>query len=145
MQLKAVSDRILVEKDPKQQLTAADGRLIIIDSDQADQAYMATVVDVGPGRWTDDRGQFLRPTVEVGDRVLIAGHAVGHPLPQRIEKIVGDRFAFVFEEEILARVDDSRMLIASEEELTALLGAQATKELLQALELSRATPETAVN
>ena len=138
MQLKAVSDRILIRKDIASKQTFGDGKYIILDADAEHQAYFATVVDVGPGRWTDDEETFLKPTVNIGDRVLVAGHAVGHPLPRSVREAIGERYAFVFEEEILARIGDQRVLVATEQELTELIGSDATRDLLLVLESNRA-------
>lgn len=111
-----VSDRILVVKDAADSQT--EGGIILAPSRDTDDAYWATVAAVGPGRWVkgEHGDELIKPTVEPGDRVLIAGMSVGHPLSQALARKYGDQWAFVFEDEMLAKESDQRFVIVEKEQ-----------------------------
>lgn len=124
MHLKAVSDRILIKKDPvAAQTFGDDGQFLLIDEDGTYTAYTAMVVDVGPGRWLNVDGEEVlsKPTVTAGDHIMIAGNAVGHPLPQRLRDEVGEDYAFIFEDEILALVPSEGTFVITEADLRTIL------------------------
>ena len=111
-----VSDRILILKDEVSEKSEG-GILLVQNSDEPD-AYWATVVAVGPGRWvsTEDGDKLVRPSVKPGDHVLIAGMSVGHPLSAALARQYGSRWAFVFEDEMLAAESDQRLVIVEKEQ-----------------------------
>ena len=65
MSLKPLDDRIVVLPN-EAELTTASG-LVIPDKEKPQQG---SVVAVGPGRWSDDRGAHSPLDVKVGDTVL---------------------------------------------------------------------------
>ena len=124
MNLKAISDRILIKKDPVEKQTFGDqGQFMLINEDGDYAAYYATVVDVGPGRYLEVDGKmvFEAPTVKAGDRIMVTGGAVGHPLPQRLKDEVGPDYAFIFEAEILAQIADEEYFVLTATQIEELV------------------------
>mgnify|MGYP002777109838 CR=1 FL=1 len=128
IKIQAASDRILIEKFPKQDKTA---RGILLPSAREDNdAYMARVVSVGPGRY-DYEGNLIRPTLKPGQVVLVGPNSPGHPLPQRIERESKNEMAFVLEDQILATVSESDDRLISRTELLDFLAGRPENSSLQ--------------
>lgn len=70
MQVNMLGDRVLLKVDAAEE---KKGSLYIPDTGK-DQPQAATVVAVGPGKFTES-GFFITPNCEVGDRVLFPKYA----------------------------------------------------------------------
>ena len=67
MSLKPLDDRIVVLPN-EAELTTASG--LVIPDTAKEKPQQGSVVAVGPGRWSDDRGAHSPLDVKVGDTVL---------------------------------------------------------------------------
>ncbi len=77
MTLTPLYDRLLVEKDPREEVT--EGGILLPDSvgeggEGPSLALWGTVRAAGPGRMLDD-GSWHKPAMEPGDRVCFSGYA----------------------------------------------------------------------
>ncbi len=78
MSLKPLDDRIVVLPN-EAELTTASG--LVIPDTAKEKPQQGSVVAVGPGRWSDDRGAHSPLDVKVGDTVLYSkygGTEVNH-------------------------------------------------------------------
>ena len=67
MSLKPLDDRIVVLPN-EAELTTASG--LVVPDTAKEKPQQGSVVAVGPGRWSDDRGAHSPLDVKVGDTVL---------------------------------------------------------------------------
>jgi chaperonin GroES len=89
-----IGDRIIVKRlEVKEEIRP--GGLIIPDTAK-EKPREAEVVAVGPGRYVD--GLFVKPTLNVGDRVLFAKYS-GNEI-----KLNGDELLIMREDDILVRI-----------------------------------------
>lgn len=86
--IKMILDNILVkpEKDSGELKMSAGGIYMARpDETSVVKPFIGTVVDVGPGAWFF--GQFIEPTVKVGDRVQYKPNT-GYPIEHDYEEYV---------------------------------------------------------
>ncbi len=67
MSLKPLDDRIVVKPNEAEQTTASG---LVIPDTAKEKPQQGSVIAVGPGRWSDDKGSHTPLTVQVGDTVL---------------------------------------------------------------------------
>ena len=95
IKLQPLGDRVVVERDEQDEITA--GGIVLPDSAK-DKPARGKIISVGNGRLLDDgsRGEFQ---VKVGDRVLFSSYA-GETI-----KIGDDELLLMREDDILAVID----------------------------------------
>ncbi|MEN1681245.1 MAG: co-chaperone GroES [Planctomycetota bacterium] len=95
VKLEPMNDKVVVERDSSEDITA--GGIVLPDSAK-EQANRGTIVAVGPGKVLDDgsRGELQ---VKVGDRVLFTSYA-----PETIT-LGDDEFLLMSESDILCVVE----------------------------------------
>lgn len=96
MNLKPLSDRLVVEPKEREETTAAG---IVLPETAKEKPQEGEVIAVGPGR-RDDDGDRVEMDVTVGDRVLYAKYA-GTEI-----KMDGKKFLILKESDVLAIVED---------------------------------------
>ena len=67
MNLKPLDDRIVVLPDEAEKTTASG---LVIPDTAKEKPQQGSVLAVGPGRWSDDKGAHAPVDVKVGDTVL---------------------------------------------------------------------------
>ena len=67
MNLKPLDDRIVVRPNEAEERTASG---LVIPDTAKEKPQQGTVLAVGPGRWSDDKGAHTPLDVKVGDTVL---------------------------------------------------------------------------
>jgi chaperonin GroES len=67
MSLKPLDDRIVVKPNEAEQTTASG---LVIPDTAKEKPQQGSVIAVGPGRWSDDKGAHTPLSVQVGDTVL---------------------------------------------------------------------------
>jgi chaperonin GroES len=65
--IKPLEDRILVQTLEAEQTTASG---LVIPDTAKEKPQQGSVIAVGPGRWSDDKGAHTPLSVQVGDTVL---------------------------------------------------------------------------
>ena len=78
MSLKPLDDRIVVKPNEAEQTTASG---LVIPDTAKEKPQQGSVIAVGPGRWSDDKGAHTPLEVKVGDTVLYSkygGTEVSH-------------------------------------------------------------------
>ena len=104
MNFRPLHDRVVVKRLDEEEKTA--GGIILPNQDvDRDGGWYGTIVSVGPGRYNSD-GEFVRPTVEPGQRVLVAGYNPGHPMGHAFEKSAPDDYVSVCEEDLICVIED---------------------------------------
>lgn len=96
MNLKPLSDRLVVEPKEREETTAAG---IVLPETAKEKPQEGEVIAVGPGR-RDDDGDRVEMDVVVGDRVLYAKYA-GTEI-----KMDGKKFLILKESDVLAIVEE---------------------------------------
>lgn len=96
MNLKPLSDRLVVEPKEREETTAAG---IVLPETAKEKPQEGEVIAVGPGR-RDDDGDRVEMDVTLGDRVLYAKYA-GTEI-----KMDGKKFLILKESDVLAIVED---------------------------------------
>lgn len=96
MNLKPLSDRLVVEPKEREETTSAG---IVLPETAKEKPQEGEVIAVGPGR-RDDDGDRVEMDVTVGDRVLYAKYA-GTEI-----KMDGKKFLILKESDVLAIVED---------------------------------------
>jgi chaperonin GroES len=77
LNVKPIGDRIIVEAAPAETKTASG---IYIPETAQEKPQHGTVVAVGPGKYAEQTGTLIPPTVKVGDKVLY-GKFAGQEFP----------------------------------------------------------------
>ncbi len=95
MALRPLNDRIIVKRSDPELKTS--GGIIIPDS-AGEKPEQGEVLAVGPGK-RNDQGQFVAPTVAVGDKVIFGKYS------GQTVKIAGDELLVVREEDLFAVID----------------------------------------
>ena len=67
MSLKPLDDRIVVLPNEAEQTTASG---LVIPDTAKEKPQQGSVIAVGPGRWSDDKGAHSKLDINVGDTVL---------------------------------------------------------------------------
>jgi chaperonin GroES len=94
-ELEALQNIVIVEPEREE---VSKGGIVIADVGDAQKVRWGRVVKVGPGRYED--GIFVKPTLQVGDRVMFGKYAsAGEPI-----KINGKEYLMFREGDIAARV-----------------------------------------
>ena len=95
MNLKPLADRLVVEPNEQEEVTAGG---IILPETAKEKPQQGKVIAAGPGR-TDDKGKRVDMEVKVGDRVLYAKYS-GTEI-----KLDGKKVLILRESDILAVVE----------------------------------------
>jgi len=95
MNLKPLADRLVVEPNEQEEVTAGG---IILPETAKEKPQQGKVIAAGPGR-TDDKGKRVDMEVKVGDRVLYAKYS-GTEI-----KLEGKKVLILRESDILAVVE----------------------------------------
>ena len=98
--LTPLRDRIIVKRDPEQELT--EGGIYIPDTAR-DKSTTGTVLAVGKGKLTED-GKVIPLDVKVGDRVLFGKYA-GSEAKRYAFESEGEELIVMREEEVLGILD----------------------------------------
>ena len=93
MNIKPLSDKVVLKiKDPKERTS---GGIYLPESSQ-EETHIAEVIAVGDGRFAES-GQIIKPSVKVGQTVLIKGKWAGDNVT-----VDGQEFKIVSDSDILA-------------------------------------------
>lgn len=98
MKIKVVDDRVAVALDPWTNTSA-----LVVPEAHRPRAIVGTVLAVGAGRRQAD-GQRIRPSVAVGDRVLVST-SVGEEVDVGV---VGRQMVILFDHEIMAKINPAK-------------------------------------
>ncbi len=97
MKIEPLSDRVVLKLlNPKDKTKAG----IILPEEAQEESHMATVIAVGNGKFTET-GQLIKPSVEVGQTVLISGKWAGNNVT-----LDGVEYKIVNDSDILAVIKD---------------------------------------
>ena len=94
MNLRPLSDKVIVTVSPKEEMTASG--LVLPDSSK-ERSEQGTVVAIGPGL-LDEKGNRVQMSVKVGDKILYKGW------PQEV-KLDGKNYLVMSESDILAIIE----------------------------------------
>jgi len=95
MNLRPLSDKVIVTVSPKEEMTASG--LVLPDSSK-ERSEQGTVVAVGPGK-IDENGNKIPMSVKIGDKILFKGS-----WPQEV-KLEGKDYLVMPESDILAVIE----------------------------------------
>lgn len=93
--LKPLGSRILVQREKEKEVTSSG---IILPSDDSKKSRIAKVVAVGKGT-KDKDGKLIKPTIKVGDKVLLGNYGGDDVTYDDVD------YTIVDEKEILAIVE----------------------------------------
>ena len=97
MKIKPLSDRVVLKLlNPKEKTKSG----IILPEEAQEESHMAKVIAVGNGRFTET-GQLIKPSVKVGQTVLISGKWAGNNVT-----LDGEEYKIVNDSDILAIIED---------------------------------------
>ncbi|QPF73893.1 co-chaperone GroES [Roseateles sp. DAIF2] len=96
MALRPLNDRIIVKRSEPELKTASG---IVIPDSAGEKPEQGEVLAVGPGRRTE-RGDYLAPSVKVGDKVIFGKYS------GQTVKLDGDELLVVREEDLFAVIVD---------------------------------------
>jgi chaperonin GroES len=95
MNLRPLSDKVIVTVSPKEEMTASG--LVLPDSSK-ERSEQGMVVAVGPGK-IDEKGNKIPMSVKIGDKILFKGS-----WPQEV-KLEGKEYLVMPETDILAVIE----------------------------------------
>lgn len=95
MKLRPLHDRVVVKRLEQETKTASG---IVIPDNAAEKPDQGEVMAVGPGK-RDDDGDYIKPDVKVGDRVLFGKYS------GQTVKVDGDELLVMREEDLFAVVE----------------------------------------
>lgn len=96
MNLRPLSDKVIVTVSPKEEMTASG--LVLPDTGSKERPEQGTVVAVGPGR-LDETGKVMPMSVKVGDKVVFKKYS-----PDEV-KIDGKEYLVVSESDLIAVIE----------------------------------------
>jgi chaperonin GroES len=95
MNLRPLSDKVIVTVSPKEEVTASG--LVLPDSSAKERPEQGTVVAIGPGRIED--GKVMPMTVKVGDKVVFKKYS-----PDEV-KVDGKEYLVLSESDLIAVIE----------------------------------------
>lgn len=96
MNLRPLSDKVLVTVSPKEEMTASG--LVLPDTASKERPEQGTVVAVGPGR-LDETGKIIPMSVKIGDKVVFKKYS-----PDEV-KVDGKEYLVVSESDLIAVIE----------------------------------------
>ncbi len=97
MKIKPLSDRVVLKLLTPQDTTKGG---IILPEEAQEESHMAEVIAVGTGKFTET-GQLIKPSVQIGQKVLISGKWAGNTVT-----LDGTEYKIVNDSDILAVLED---------------------------------------
>ncbi|HVM90459.1 MAG TPA: co-chaperone GroES [Verrucomicrobiae bacterium] len=95
MNLRPLSDKVIVTVSPKEEMTASG--LVLPDSGSKERPEQGTVVAIGPGRVED--GKLVPVSVKVGDKVVFKKYS-----PDEV-KVDGKEYLVLSESDLIAVIE----------------------------------------
>jgi chaperonin GroES len=96
MNLRPLSDKVIVTVSPKEEMTASG--LVLPDTGSKERPEQGTVVAVGPGR-LDESGKAMPMSVKVGDKVVFKKYS-----PDEV-KVDGKEYLVLSESDLIAVIE----------------------------------------
>lgn len=97
MQLRPLSDRVIVKAATKEEMTK--GGILLPDTANKERPEQGEIIAVGPGR-LDDKGSRIAVNVKVGDKVVFKKYS-----PDEI-KIDGTEYLVLSESDLMAVIEE---------------------------------------
>ena len=68
----AIGDTVLIEVPEVEKITKRDSGLVLIENESSSNpTVIGTIISVGEGKYDEQRGTYIKPPLERGDKVIL--------------------------------------------------------------------------